>query len=59
MIKSHFLAGGPPKMPIFYAKLGEIQWKLREPSHVHRVCQLRTPVEGDGRARPQLSIFDR
>ena len=57
MIKPHFLAGGPPKTPISYAKLGVKSREIEDPSQPHRVsaphppwgCMGSTLVEGHTR----------
>ena len=49
MRKSHFLAGGPPKMPIFYAKLGANPVEIEGPFTRPQGVSSAPPVEGHGR----------
>ena len=51
MIKPHFLAGGPPKMPISYAKLGVKSREIEDPSQPHRVSAPHPPWGCMGLAR--------
>ena len=43
MIKPHFIAGGPPKTPISYAKLGVKSREIEDPSQPHRVSAPHPP----------------